>query len=59
MADREGVDGVDESSLALDALGYVKMIAPLLLIIGAVSFADLIINFLIKLVKKIPSKFKW
>lgn len=45
---------MEEVNIALDALQYVKMIAPLLLVIGAISFAELTTDFLIKLVKKLP-----
>jgi len=41
-----------EGNLAADAIGFVKGIAPLLLIIGAASLADLTINFVINLMKK-------
>jgi hypothetical protein len=49
------------ADIAQDALGYIKWIGPLLLIFGAVSFADLTIGYLIKLMKQMPfaGKIKW
>jgi len=42
-----------------DAFNYVKLIAPIILLIGACSFADLIITTLIEQVKKVKSSIKW
>lgn len=52
---------MDENSLVMEALVYVRLISPLLLIIGAISFADLTVGYLVKLVKKMPfaGKVKW
>lgn len=52
---------MDESSLVMEALVYVKEISPLLLIIGAISFADLTIGYVVSLFKKMPfaGKMKW
>lgn len=49
----------DASQMAFDAMGYVQLIVPLLLIIGGVAFADLTIGFLIKLWKQSGKKLKW
>lgn len=42
-----------------DAFNYVKLIAPILLLIGACSFADLLITTLITQIKKIKNSIKW
>lgn len=47
----------DASQLAIDAMYYIGKLSPLLLLIGAISFADLVINQLVSLVKK--GKIKW
>lgn len=46
------------ADMAYASFAYVTEISPLLLIIGAVSVADLFIWFIINLFKKLP-KFKW
>lgn len=60
--EKQGQGGLGEmteaAEMAYAAFGYVKEIAPLLLIIGGISVADLIIWFLIRLFKKMPT-FKW
>lgn len=50
---------MDASQMAIDSMHYVQLIAPLLLIIGGVAFADLTISFLIKLWKQSGKKLKW
>jgi hypothetical protein len=53
---------MEGSNLVADAMSFLVEIAPLLLLIGGISFADLTLNFLIKLVKQLKSpegKLKW
>lgn len=51
---------MDASQMAIDTMVYVREIGPILLILGAVSFADLVVLFLIRLMRagKI-GKMKW
>lgn len=49
---------MDASQLAVDAMYYVSDLGGLLLIIGAIAFADLTIWFLVKLVKQARNA-KW
>lgn len=39
-----------------DAFNYLKMFAPLFIVIGGLSFADLLITTLINVFKKMPKK---
>lgn len=43
----------------LDAFNYVKEIAPLLIVLGALSFADILITTLVELVRKSKKSIKW
>lgn len=45
------------SQMAVDAMVYVGQISPLLLVLGGVAFGDLLIFYMIKLVK--AGKIKW
>lgn len=48
------------SQMAIDSMAFVKEIAPILFLLGAISFADLTIQFLIKLFKSMKAgKIKW
>jgi hypothetical protein len=46
------------SQMAMDAMVYVRDISPILLILGGVSFADITILFLVRLIKQGRIKFK-
>jgi hypothetical protein len=46
------------SQMAMDAMIYVRDISPILLILGGVSFADITILFLVRLMKQGRIKFK-
>lgn len=46
------------SEMAIDAMYYVRDISPILLILGGVSFADITILFLVRLMKQGKLKFK-
>lgn len=60
LDDPEGGSDVDASQLAIDAMQYVGGITPLLLLIGGISFADIMIHFLINLFKELKGKkVKW
>ncbi|MNW21087.1 hypothetical protein D3C71_2218030 [compost metagenome] len=53
---------MDASELALTAFNFVtRELGPVLLVIGAISVADLFIWFLIRMFKQLPfkGKFKW
>ena len=41
----------EASQIAIDAMMYVRELWPLLLILGGVAFADLVVHFLIRLMK--------
>lgn len=43
----------------IDAFNYVKYIAPLLVLIGGLSFADIMITTLVELMKKGRKSIKW
>lgn len=45
------------SDLAADVMAYVAHLSPFWLIFGGVIFADLMIDFIVKLVKR--GKIKW
>lgn len=47
------------SQMAIDSMAYVREIAPLMLLLGAISFADLTVHFLVKLFKSGKGKLKW
>jgi hypothetical protein len=46
-----------DANIALEAMPYIRQISPILMLIGAISFADLTISFLVKLMKK--GRIKW
>lgn len=47
---------MDASQMAIDAMQYVGAVTPLLLLIGGISFADIMTHYLINLMKKMKDK---